>query len=122
GSLPFGFAQGFGPAALKQNRFGISERCPSVAVVGLIPITQSSLDLRDPSVGRVFLELKGVVAGNNAVGRAGELDHPLLVLDVGGAIGLRESGAGFVFRKIAIEIAIVGGQNERRTPFDAQVL
>jgi hypothetical protein len=87
-----------------------------------LEFSAASLDFRDAALAWVFLELKRIVARDDAVRRAGQLDHALLVLNVGGLIGFGESGAGFVFRKIAIEIAIVGGQDERRSALDAQVL
>ncbi len=37
-------------------------------------------------------------------------------------IGFAECGAGEVRRKIQIEIAIVGGEDERRISFDAEIL
>ena len=69
------------------------------------------------------MELGGVVAGDDAVGiSAGKLNHALLILDVGGVIGFGESGAGFVFGQVAIEIAIVGSEDEGRIAFDCYVL
>src|SRR5579864_3120444 len=52
----------------------------------------------------------------------GKLNHALLILDVGSVIGVGECGAGFVFGEVAIEIAIVGGEDERRIAFDEQIL
>jgi len=82
-------------------------------------------DFGDAAVGGggIFAELLGVVAGDDAIGIAsGELNHARLILDVRGPKIFRESGAGFVFGEIAIEIAVVGREDERRIAFDAQIL
>src|SRR5580700_4720312 len=82
-----------------------------------------SFDFGDAVGGGIFLELGGVVAGDDAVGiAAGELNHALLILDVGGVVGVGESGAGFVLGEVAVKIAIVGGQDEWRIAVDANIL
>lgn len=58
--------------------------------------------------------MKGVVARHDAIGRARKANHALLVADVGRVVGVGESGAGFVFDEIAIEVQIVGGKDEGR--------
>ena len=82
-----------------------------------------SFELRNPSYGRIFLELQSVVPGDNAIHiPPSQLNHTLLIANVGSVVGVRECGAGFAFDEIAIEIAIVGGQNEGRIAFDAEIL
>ena len=66
--------------------------------------------------------MKGVVAWHDAIGRARKLDHALLIADVGRVVGVGESGAGFVFGEIAIEVQIVGSKDERRSAFHAEIL
>jgi hypothetical protein len=45
------------------------------------------LDFGDAALGGVFLELQGVVAGDNSVRIAtGQLDHAFPVLNIGGVI------------------------------------
>src|SRR5215813_5183878 len=56
----------------------------------------SSLDPRDASLRGVLLELQRVVARDDAIDGAGQLDHALLGPDVGGPVGVRERGAGLV--------------------------
>ena len=78
-------------------------------------------DFGDAALGGIFLELQGVVARDNSVRIAtGQLDHAFLVLNIGGVIRIRKGSAGFVFGEIAIEIAIVGCQDEGRIAVDAQ--
>lgn len=80
-------------------------------------------DFGDAALGGIFLELQGVVARDNSVRIAtGQLDHAFLVLNIGGVIRIRKGSAGFVFGEIAIEIAIVGCQDEGRIAVDPQVL
>lgn len=84
---------------------------------------QGLFDFGDAVDGGIFLELGGVVAGNDAVWiSASKLNHALLILDVGGVIGFGESGAGFVFGEVAIQIAIVGSEDEGRIAIDSDVL
>ena len=66
--------------------------------------------------------MKGVVAWHDAIERARKLDHAVLVADVGGVVSVGEGGAGFVFDEIAIEVQIVGGEDERRSPLHAEIL
>jgi hypothetical protein len=62
-----------------------------------------SFDFGDAANGGIFLELERVVSGDDALGiAAGELDHALLIFDVGGVIGLGECGAGFVLGEVAV--------------------
>jgi len=62
-----------------------------------------SFDFGDATSGGIFLELQRVVAGDDALEiAAGELDHALLILDVGGVIGVGECGAGFVLGEVAV--------------------
>jgi len=80
-------------------------------------------DLRDAPLGGIFLELKHVVAGNNAVRiAAGKLNHALLVFDICGMIGLGKCGTSLVLGKVAVEIAIVRSEHKRWIPVDAQIL
>ena len=80
-------------------------------------------DFGDAALRRIFLELRRVVAGKDAVRiSSSEFDHALLILDVSEPEIVGEGRAGFVFGEIAIEIAIVGSQDERRRAFDADVL
>ena len=53
---------------------------------------------------------------------SGQLDHTFLVPNIGGVVRIGEGSAGFVFREIAMEIAIVGCQDEGRIAVDTQVL
>ena len=89
-----------------------------------IVATRRLFDFGDAAVGAggELLELQGVMAGNNAVHGTGQFDHSRLSGDVGGVIGVGERGAGQVQRKIEIEIAIVGSENERRISLDAEIL
>lgn len=51
-----------------------------------------------------------------------QLNHALLIANVRSAVSIGEGSAGFAFNEIAIEIAIVGGKDEGRIAFDAQIL
>ena len=82
----------------------------------------SLLDCGNASLRGEFLKLKCVVARHDAIGRARKLNHAVLIADVGGVVSVREGGAGFVFGEIAIEIEIVGGEDERRSAFNAEIL
>lgn len=73
---------------------------------------RSSLDPGDASLSGEFLELKDVMSWHDAIRRAGKLDHAVLIADVGGVVGVGESGAGLVFEEIAIEVNIVGSEDE----------
>lgn len=67
--------------------------------------------------------MRRVVAWNDAIGRpAGELNHARLVPDVRGFVRLRKRGAGAVLDKIAIQVAIVRGENKWRIAIHAQIL
>ncbi len=80
-------------------------------------------DFRNAAIAGILLELQYVMTRNDAVGRsAGKLDHPRLVLDIGGVLGVGKRRAGPVLGKVAIEVAAVSGENECRRALDAQVL
>src|SRR5215472_15687713 len=79
-------------------------------------------DLGYTTFGGKFLKLQHVVARHDAVGRACQFDHPCLVLEVGRLIGLRKRRAGLVLGEVAVEIAIVGGQNKGGISVHAQIL
>jgi hypothetical protein len=62
------------------------------------------------------------VARDDAVRGAGELDHALLGVDVRRLVGLAERRAGLALGEVAVEIAVVRRQDERRIAVDAEVL
>ena len=66
--------------------------------------------------------MQSVVARNDAVGGSCQFDHPRLVLDVRGLIGLRERRACLALREVAIQIAIVRSQHKRGIAFDPEIL
>jgi hypothetical protein len=53
-------------------------------------------DFGDAACGGELLELEGIVAGDDAVGGAGEVDHSQLCGDIGWVIVIAECGAGKV--------------------------
>src|SRR5262249_35215581 len=79
-------------------------------------------DAGNAAGGRETLELLRVVAGDDAVGRAGERNHALLRADVGGFVRRIEGGAGAVGAQIFVKVAIVGGEDVGRIAGDANVL
>src|SRR5450631_2616733 len=81
-----------------------------------------SPDLRDAALRREFPELKEIVARDDAVHGAGEMDHALLILDIRGLVRFAERGAAFVLGEVAVEVAIVGSEDEGRVALDADVL
>src|SRR2546428_778426 len=83
---------------------------------------ETLLDPRDPSLRRETLKLQRIMPWNDALHRSCQFDHPFLVLDVGGLVCLGKGGACFMFREVPVEIAIVRGQHERWTTFNAQIL
>src|SRR5207245_3150836 len=80
------------------------------------------LDFCHAADGGEALELQSVVAGNDAVRGAGELDHALLILDVGGLVRFAERRAGLVLGEVAVEITVVGSEHEGRIAVHAAVL
>jgi hypothetical protein len=48
--------------------------------------------------------LLGIVARDDAVHGASELDHAILVLDICGLVDFAEGGAGFVLGEIAVKV------------------
>jgi len=60
-------------------------------------------------VGGETPELVGVVSGNDAVGRAGELNHAEERGDVCFSVGGIKRGAGAAREKILVKVAIVRG-------------
>ena len=55
--------------------------------------------------------MKRIVAGHDAVGGAGELDHARLIADIGGLISLIEGGARFMLGEAGLL-----PQTEAQTP------
>src|SRR5579863_7370444 len=77
---------------------------------------------RHAPLGRKFLKLQCIVARHNAIGRAGELNHALLVLDIRCMVRLAERRAGLTLREVAIQVDAVRCQHEWRIAVDSQVL
>lgn len=66
----------------------------------------------------ILLKLKGIVTRDDAVDRAGQLNHPCLVLDICRMVGRTKGVTGHVRFHIPVEVGIVGGENEARGAFD----
>src|SRR3984957_13702177 len=62
------------------------------------------------------------MARYDTIGRTGELNHALLVLDIRCMVRLAERRAGLTLRKVAIQVDAVRCQHEWRSAVDLQVL
>ena len=60
--------------------------------------------------------------GTTRSGRAGKLDHPLLLLDVRRMVSRAECGARKVLGKVEVEIDVVGSQHICWTARHAEIL
>src|SRR4029077_2304412 len=104
------------------ERFRLTRLVDKPRIVSVIA-TRRLLDFGDAALGGKLLKLQSVVAGDDAIGVAtGKLNHALLILDVSGEIGVGECGAGFVLGEVAVQIAIVGGEDEGRMALDTDIL
>jgi hypothetical protein len=79
-------------------------------------------DVGDAALRWELGEERRVVAGDDAVGGAGELDHAGLCGDVVLFERRIERGAGAMRAQILVEIKIVGGEDVGRIAFDENVL
>src|SRR5262245_55187092 len=81
--------------------------------------------LADPGhapFGREAGELQRVVAGDHALARAGQLDHPRLGRDVARPIGLAERRAGGPRLEVPVQVAVVRGEDEGGRALHPEVL
>jgi hypothetical protein len=98
-----GAALGDVPGIRRSGLAGFFGRLSTVIWTYALSRLDWSFDFGNAASGGIFLELEGVVAGDDALGiAAGELDHALLILDVGGMIGVGECGAGLMLGKVAV--------------------
>ena len=81
-------------------------------LTGLSPTTDPLsldplFDFGHPAFGGKFLKLQRVVARYDAISRARELNHPLLLLEIRWNVRFAECRTGLMVREIAIQVDVV---------------